>query len=230
LVTGFTTDVICDLRLGGVLGVMYSIRGVARWSQFGLPYPRCGLREVLKVGSGGEGVSGEARPNPTVPLCVCWARFFRVSVVSRRGCSRATLGLTSASGQGWCDRFDLPLVRLVRLGICRIVGNSMLVVPDRRVGACPPYSALAPRPVRLRIWPKRPGPQGTLVGAAHRRRRRVELQASKPSSAARLRDAASRHEEPQAALLARTSGHPIGQSACSLMCLAPIGWLLAILR
>jgi len=244
--TGFnywTSFAIC--ALGGVLGVMYSIplrRALVTNSD--LPYPEgVACAEVLKVGSGGEGVSAEAaaESNRAGLLSVLWGSIvsavFAV-VVATRVFAGDVVAYFRVGDKGGVTGFDFFL-SFALFGIGHLVG--LWVGVAMLVGALigwgwgvPHYSALAPAAGAIAdlanaTWSHKVRfvGAGTIgVAAVWTLAKLVKPVVSGLTSAmaaSRVRGAGN------AASLPRTEQDiPIGQvGLISLMCLLPIGWLLA---
>ena len=244
--TGFnywTSFAIC--ALGGVLGVMYSIplrRALVTNSD--LPNPEgVACAEVLKVGSGGEGVSAEAaaESNRAGLLAVLWgsivAAVFAV-VVATRVFASDVVNYFRVGDKGGVTGFDF-LLSFALFGIGHLVG--LWVGVAMLVGALigwgwgvPHYSELAPAAGAIAdlanaTWSHKVRfvGAGTIgVAAVWTLAKLVKPVISGLSSAmaaSRVRGAGN------AASLPRTEQDiPIGQvGVISLICLAPIGWLLA---
>jgi len=243
--TGFnywTSFAIC--ALGGVLGVMYSIplrRALVTNSD--LPYPEgVACAEVLKVGSGGEGVSAEAaaESNRAGLLSVLWGSIvsavFAV-VVAKRVFAGDVVTYFRVGDKGGVTGFDFFL-SFALFGIGHLVG--LWVGVAMLVGALigwgwgvPHYSALAPAAGAIAdlanaTWSHKVRfvGAGTIgVAAVWTLAKLVKPVVSGLTSAmaaSRVRGAGN------AALLPRTEQDiPIGQvGLISLICLLPIGWLL----
>ena len=244
--TGFnywTSFAIC--ALGGILGVMYSIplrRALVTNSD--LPYPEgVACAEVLKVGSGGEGVSAEAaaESNRAGLLSVLWGSIvsavFAV-IVATRVFAGDVVAYFRVGDKGGVTGFDFFL-SFALFGIGHLVG--LWVGVAMLVGAVigwgwgvPHYSALAPAAGAIAdlanaTWSHKVRfvGAGTIgVAAVWTLAKLVKPVISGLTSAmaaSRVRGAGN------AALLPRTEQDiPIGQvGLISLICLLPIGYLLA---
>ena len=245
--TGFnywTSFAIC--ALGGVLGVMYSIplrRALVTNSD--LPYPEgVACAEVLKVGSGGEGVSAEAaaESNRAGLLAVLWGSIvsavFAVVVATRVFAGDVVTYFRVGGAQGGVTGFDFFL-SFALFGIGHLVGLwvGIAMLVGALIGwgwGVPHYSALAPAAGAIAdlanaTWSHKVRfvGAGTIgVAAVWTLAKLVKPVISGLASAmaaSRARGAGN------AALLPRTEHDiPIGQvGVISLICLAPIGWLLA---
>jgi putative OPT family oligopeptide transporter len=244
--TGFnywTSFAIC--ALGGILGVMYSIplrRALVTNSD--LPYPEgVACAEVLKVGSGGEGVSAEAaaESNRAGLLAVLWGSIvsavFAV-VVATRVFAGDVVTYFRVGDKGGVTGFDFFL-SFALFGIGHLVGLwvGIAMLVGALIGwgwGVPHYSALAPAAGAIAdlanaTWSHKVRfvGAGTIgVAAVWTLAKLVKPLISGLASAmaaSRARGAGN------AALLPRTEQDiPIGQvGVISLLCLAPIGWLLA---
>ena len=244
--TGFnywTSFAIC--ALGGVLGVMYSIplrRALVTNSD--LPYPEgVACAEVLKVGSGGEGVSAEAaaESNRAGLLAVLWGSIvsavFAV-VVATQVFAGDVVTYFRVGDKGGVTGFDFFL-SFALFGIGHLVGLwvGIAMLVGALIGwgwGVPHYSALAPAAGAIAdlanaTWSHKVRfvGAGTIgVAAVWTLAKLVKPVVSGLASAmaaSRARGAGN------AALLPRTEQDiPIGQvGVISLICLAPIGWLLA---
>ena len=244
--TGFnywTSFAIC--ALGGIIGVMYSIplrRALVTNSD--LPYPEgVACAEVLKVGSGGEGVSAEAaaESNRAGLLAVLWGSIvsavFAVIVATRVFAGDVVNYFRVGADKGGVTGFDFFL-SFALFGIGHLVGLwvGIAMLVGALIGwgwGVPHYSALAPSVGAIAdlanaTWSHKV----RLVGAGTISVAAVWTLAKlvKPviSGLASALAASRARAGSDAGLMPRTEQDiPIGQVALiSLASLLPIGWLI----
>ncbi|MDE3072441.1 MAG: oligopeptide transporter, OPT family [Pseudomonadota bacterium] len=246
--TGFnywTSFAIC--ALGGILGVMYSIplrRALVTNSD--LPYPEgVACAEVLKVGAGAsEGVSAEAAvaSNRAGLLAVLWGSIvsgvFAVVVATRVFAGDVVQYFRVGGSQGGVTGFDFFL-SFALFGIGHLVGLwvGIAMLVGALIGwgwGVPHFSAMMPMAGSIAdlanaTWSHKVRFVGAgTIGAAAiwtlaKLVKPVVTGLTSAMAASRARGAGN------AALLPRTEQDiPIGQvGLISLVCLLPIGWLIA---